>query len=59
MPAREPLATEHEVAAYLKKKPSTLRWWRCRGYGPPFRKVGRSVRYEWAAVDAWTNPKTP
>ena len=39
-----PLTTE-EAAPFLGIKPSTLEVWRCRGEGPTFLKIGRSVRY--------------
>jgi len=53
--------TEQKAASYLDVKVSTLRDWRFRGSGPPFSKLGRLVRYDFAALDQWmrerTNPK--
>ncbi|MCC6394775.1 MAG: helix-turn-helix domain-containing protein [Bryobacterales bacterium] len=34
-----------EAGDYINVKPSTLRWWRCMGYGPVFHKYGNAVRY--------------
>lgn len=39
------LVDEHEAARVLKAKVSTLRAWRVRGSPIPYRKIGRSVRY--------------
>ena len=39
------LLTEREAAEVLSLKPDTLRRWRWSGGGPPFRKLGRAVRY--------------
>jgi len=36
---------QNEVAALLKVSPSTLEYWRCRGGGPRFLKVGKLARY--------------
>ena len=41
----EPLITEGEAAAMLRVSLTSLRRWRANGYGPVFRKMGRSVRY--------------
>ncbi len=49
----EPLATQEEVAEYLRVPPSTLEQWRWRKVGPRWSKVGRYVRYDWADVEAW------
>jgi predicted DNA-binding transcriptional regulator AlpA len=42
----EPLVTEHEAARMLKMSLTSLRRWRQDGSGPPFCKLGRSVRYQ-------------
>ncbi len=55
MTVRRPLATPQEVASYLQKPLRTLEQWRYLGTGPRFIKVGRDVRYQWDAVDAWLN----
>ena len=46
----ERLLTEAEVATWLRVAQQTLRRWRVQGRGPPFLKVGASVRYEDGAV---------
>ena len=45
--------TTTEVAEMLKLKPQTLRVWRWKRKGPPYRSLGRSVRYLRSEVDAW------
>jgi predicted DNA-binding transcriptional regulator AlpA len=40
-------------ADYLGVSRHTLACWRSRGEGPPFVKVGGSVRYRVADLDAW------
>lgn len=52
MPDKTFLDTE-ESARYLDLKKTTLEAWRCRGVGPRFAKLGRSVRYRRADLDAW------
>jgi hypothetical protein len=42
---QRPLLREHDAAALLALKPTTLRRWRLEGKGPRFRKIGRAVRY--------------
>ena len=46
-------ATPAQVSAYLQKPLQTLANWRWKGEGPPFKKFGRSVRYDWADVYGW------
>lgn len=48
-----PLMTTEEVAAHYRTTPSTVRYWRATGYGPPGRRVGRRVLYERAAVESY------
>ena len=36
----------------------TLQQWRVKGEGPPYLKIGPSVRYNPEAVDAWLNAHT-
>ena len=38
------------AAQILTVKPQTLELWRCRGEGPRFFKIGRSVRYSEKAL---------
>jgi predicted DNA-binding transcriptional regulator AlpA len=52
--------TEEEVAELLQVSLSKLRKWRMRKNdqaekGPPFRKLGRLVRYPEAGLDAYVN----
>ena len=47
-----------EAAEYIRAKglpstPATLRKLACVGGGPAFRRFGRAVRYEQAALDEW------
>jgi excisionase family DNA binding protein len=51
--------TRDEAAAYLGIKPQTLAVWASTGrYGLPFVKVGRSVRYKLADLDAFQAANT-
>ena len=50
-PAR--LWTPNDVAEFLSVPVATLYQWRCRGIGPPARRVGRHLRYQPEAVRAW------
>jgi predicted DNA-binding transcriptional regulator AlpA len=50
--ARELLIT-NEAAARMRKPASTLRYYRHIGTGPPSVKIGRTVYYDAAEVDAW------
>jgi excisionase family DNA binding protein len=47
------ILTPLEVAELLQIPVRTLEEWRLRKYGPPYRKLGRHVRYEINAVMAW------
>ena len=47
------LLNEREVADWLNLSERTLQGWRLRGEGPAFEKLGRSVRYSPASVEAW------
>jgi predicted DNA-binding transcriptional regulator AlpA len=46
----EPLLDEHEVAEILRRPVKTLRCDRSLGKGPPYLKLGRSVRYRPADI---------
>ena len=53
------LLSRSEVAAYLGLKPQTLAVWATTGrYGLPMVKVGRSVRYRVADLEAWLAERT-
>jgi predicted DNA-binding transcriptional regulator AlpA len=43
----------HACAARYGFTRKQLEHWRSAGGGPPYSKIGRLVRYEWAEVDAW------
>jgi excisionase family DNA binding protein len=56
-PTRNNLTTE-EAAQYLNLRPSTLEAWRCRGNGPRFLKMGKSVRYPVGSLDDFQQQRT-
>lgn len=45
--------TQREVAELLKISERTLEEWRLARSGPPWRKVGARVRYEYGEVVGW------
>jgi predicted DNA-binding transcriptional regulator AlpA len=45
--------TTKEAARLLGFHPITLAKWRVSGDGPPYRKVGRSIRYDPAVIEEW------
>lgn len=45
--------TTRDAAAHLKLSPQRLEIWRHQGEGPPYLKIGRSVRYDRTQLDAW------
>ena len=52
--------TEEEVSVIIQVSLSQLRKWRMKGNsrrvdGPPFKKIGRMVRYPAKALDAYIN----
>lgn len=54
---RSPFCTTKEAAKYLGLKRTTLEAWRCRGGGPRYLKLGRSVRYRLSDLDAWVESR--
>jgi predicted DNA-binding transcriptional regulator AlpA len=50
----DPLLHSADVAKFLKVSLSWLAKARMRGVGPPFIKIGRSIRYSEAALIQWT-----
>lgn len=46
-----------ETSEYLGVAKATLDSMRTRGGGPTFKKFGRLVRYEKAALDAWIDSR--
>jgi hypothetical protein len=53
-----PLWTPDDLSKFLSIPEKTLREWRSKRYGPPWRKVGKHVRYEPGAVRAWLDTLT-
>jgi excisionase family DNA binding protein len=49
----ERLWTIHDVSDYLGVPAGTLYQWRHRGLGPPAVRLGKHLRYQPAAVQAW------
>ncbi len=47
------LLSESQVASLTGLSKGTLRTWRCRRKGPPFRKLGSRVVYDARDVTAW------
>lgn len=45
--------TEKEAAARLALSSRTLQQWRVTGGGPPFLKLGASVRYDERDLEQW------
>jgi predicted DNA-binding transcriptional regulator AlpA len=47
----------HEAAALIGVTPATLRFWRCKGRGPRYIKLGKSKRagvvYDPVDIEAW------
>ncbi len=53
----KPLLTTEQAAAIIRMRPSFLEARRWRGKGPPFLKIGRSVRYRPEDLAAWTEER--
>lgn len=47
------LASRDEVADYLGIPAKTLTQWAYKRMGPPYKTIGRHVRYRWSDVEAW------
>ncbi len=52
-----PLLTEVQAAEALNVKPRTLQAWRLRGGGPPYAKLGSSVRYDIGRLNRWVEKR--
>ena len=50
---RERLLTPREAAVFLRVSESWLAKARMRGDGPPYVKIGRSIRYAEGALHQW------
>lgn len=57
MTAPVTIISSHDAAALIGVTPATLRFWRCKGKGPRFIKLGQSkqagVCYDPADIEAW------
>ena len=53
MEIKQRLWSVQDVADYLGVPVATLYDWRCKGYGPKAKKVGRYLRYEAETVRRW------
>ncbi len=42
-----------ELAAYLGLSSNTVEFWRFKGRGPRYFRVGKYIRYRKSDVDAW------
>lgn len=58
MAVAETYLKTNEVAKLLDIQPQTLAIWRLRKQGPPFVKLGRSVRYPESALQQWLKSQT-
>lgn len=45
--------TPADVSEKYKIPEGTLAQWRSRGYGPPYARIGKHVRYDPVATEAW------
>jgi excisionase family DNA binding protein len=53
MMSRSPVLTSAEVAELLQVPVRTLEQWRYKKSGPPYRKLGTHVRYQYSKVMDW------
>jgi excisionase family DNA binding protein len=51
------MLTTAQVAKRLSSKAETIAKWRRKGYGPPFVRIGRTVRYLAVDVEEWINSR--
>ncbi len=49
--------TTKELAGELGLKTVTIESWRARGEGPPYVRLGRSVRYRRQDIEAWVTAR--
>lgn len=47
------LLSPRDLAARLQVSDYTLRNWRVRGFGPPWAKIGKAIRYRIEDVREW------
>ena len=56
---KSPMTDDNGAAEYIGVETGTLATWRCTGrYGLPFVKIGRSVKYLYADLDAFIASNT-
>ena len=53
----ESLLDESEAAKFLAISVRTLQAWRTRGFGPPFVRLGRAIRYRLKDLIEWVKSK--
>jgi excisionase family DNA binding protein len=58
LPQREENLVTEEVAQLLRTSPSTIRYWRHKGYGPKGVRVGRRVLYPLSEVQRWLEERS-
>jgi hypothetical protein len=47
--------SERELSVYSGFSVRTLQAWRLRNQGPPFKRLGGSIRYDLQQFDAWVS----
>lgn len=47
----DPMLLPEEAANYIRKPPATMQWWRHKGFGPRYMKVGRRIFYRKSWLD--------
>lgn len=47
------LLTPLELAVRLRVSEYTLRNWRLKGFGPPWAKLGKAIRYRLEDIRSW------
>jgi hypothetical protein len=52
------LLNEVEASDILRISVRTLQSWRCKGIGPRFTRIGRSIRYRRGNLLDWTQANT-
>ena len=58
MTTQPELLTTEAVSEWTGIPAETLRYWRQRGEGPAYTKLGRSIRYPRAEVQRWLDAQT-
>ncbi|NCC41597.1 MAG: DNA-binding protein [Gammaproteobacteria bacterium] len=59
-PTQKPkrLQNTREVAERLGVAHRVVAVWRSRGYGPPWMKIGRAIRYDPESLEQWLKTTT-